>query len=41
MQAGNVVLTTADMAEVAKIMEQNPVHGHRYLGEQMDLRLWG
>ena len=34
-------MTAADMAEIATIMEENPVKGHRYFGEDPNMRLWG
>ena len=39
--ASDIEMTAADMAEIAKIMEENPVKGHRYFGEDPNMRLWG
>ena len=38
---GDVELTQADLDEIASVLEKNPVHGHRYLGKEVDLKLWG
>ena len=38
--ATDIVLSVADLDEIARVMETNPVHGHRYFGPQMDAMLW-
>ena len=38
---GDVELSAEELAEIATIMEKNPVRGHRYYGEQVDVMLWG
>ena len=38
--ASDIELSSEDMAEMEKILETNPVHGHRYFGPQVDAMLW-
>jgi pyridoxine 4-dehydrogenase len=42
LAANDISLTSEDMAEVAKVLEENPVKGGRYFGEaEDDASTWG
>ena len=41
LYGGDIELTQAEKGGIASVMEQNPVHGHRYFGEEVDVMLWG
>ncbi|KAI0666495.1 aldo/keto reductase, partial [Trametes maxima] len=41
IHGGDVELSAQDLATVAKVLEENPVQGHRYFGGAVDLKLWG
>lgn len=43
LHGADVELSVADLEEIKKILDTNPVHGHRYIkaGDQFDKLLWG
>ncbi|KAH9842659.1 aldo/keto reductase [Rhodofomes roseus] len=41
LAGGDVVLTEAELAEVAEVMEKYPVQGDRYFGDDEAMGLWG
>ncbi|KAI0363832.1 aldo/keto reductase [Pilatotrama ljubarskyi] len=41
LYGGDIELSSEDQAEVARLMEENPVLGDRALGPAVDLKLWG
>ncbi|KAI0773744.1 NADP-dependent oxidoreductase domain-containing protein [Fomes fomentarius] len=43
LHGADVELSAADLEEIKKILDTNPVHGHRYVkaGDQFDKLLWG
>ncbi len=41
LYGADVELSPEDLADIARVMEENPLRGDRGYGDAIDLKLWG